>query len=297
MEREEKPLEVFGLIQELDETFEEYPYLQNVLWFEREVYPNYDPVEAPDAQLRLRCYLKFFDPYIRALPRNARILDVGGGTGRFAIPLLERGFNVTLIDASPLAVEKALENIRKRGLLKQANIIHHDILDPLPFKHSFDAAFCIEVLEYMPKHIRKALENVVNYLKPGGRIFIGVPNLYYHLISTSDYEKFDHYVNALRVEPTLMSVGKSRPRLYFTFPALEYLLEREMGLVIKDYKCLFVLPKPLLIKLQWEPMPPPSEKRFWELQALAEDDYAFPLARLGDVWAVVAEKEEEKHER
>jgi len=295
MEREEKPLKVFRLIQELDKTFEEHPYLQNVLWFEREVYPNYDPVEAPDAQLRLKCYLKFFDPYLAELPNGARILDVGGGTGRFTIPLAKSGFKVWLVDASIRAVDMASDNIRKAGLLKQVNIVHHDILEPLPFKSKnfFDAVFCIEVLEYIPKHIRKALRNIVNHLKPGGLIFLGVPNLYYHLISTSDYEKFDQYVSALRVEPTLISVGKSRPRLYFTFPALEYLLEREMGLVIKDYKCLFVLPKPLLIKLQWESMPPPSEKKFWELQALAEIN---PLARLGDVWAVVAEKEGEKHE-
>src|SRR5689334_9174097 len=40
-------------------------------------------------------------------PPPARILDVGGGTGIYALPLAERGYRVHLIDAAPNHVERA----------------------------------------------------------------------------------------------------------------------------------------------------------------------------------------------
>jgi len=41
-------------------------------------------------------------------PPPARVLDVGGGTGVYALPLAARGYDVHLIDAVPLHVERAL---------------------------------------------------------------------------------------------------------------------------------------------------------------------------------------------
>ena len=40
-------------------------------------------------------------------PAPSRVLDVGGGTGVYALPLAERGHRVHLIDAVPLHVERA----------------------------------------------------------------------------------------------------------------------------------------------------------------------------------------------
>ena len=46
----------------------------------------------------------------RHLPEPpARVLDVGGGTGIYALPLCGRGYRVHLIDAVPLHVERAAE--------------------------------------------------------------------------------------------------------------------------------------------------------------------------------------------
>jgi ubiquinone/menaquinone biosynthesis C-methylase UbiE len=46
------------------------------------------------------------------------ILDIGGATGVFSIPLAQRGFDVTLLDISPVMLELARQKARKLNLEK-----------------------------------------------------------------------------------------------------------------------------------------------------------------------------------
>ena len=46
----------------------------------------------------------------------ARILDAGGGTGAFAIPLAKDGYDVTLLDASAEWIQLASEKAARSGL-------------------------------------------------------------------------------------------------------------------------------------------------------------------------------------
>jgi ubiquinone/menaquinone biosynthesis C-methylase UbiE len=53
-------------------------------------------------------FLRTQELLARFLPASpARVLDVGGGAGIHAIPLLERGYEVHLVDPMPLHVEQA----------------------------------------------------------------------------------------------------------------------------------------------------------------------------------------------
>jgi ubiquinone/menaquinone biosynthesis C-methylase UbiE len=66
------------------------------------------------------------------------ILDIGGSTGAFAIPLAQRGFDVTLLDISPAMLELARQKAKSAGL-DQLRILEGNAVDLSIFPdHSFD---------------------------------------------------------------------------------------------------------------------------------------------------------------
>jgi len=78
----------------------------------------------------------------RHIPNNIllKILDIGGGSGRFAIPLKEEGHDVTVIDRSLSAINLC----HRKGFLKAY------CTDAIEFQSSekYDFAIAIEVVEY-----------------------------------------------------------------------------------------------------------------------------------------------------
>ncbi len=99
--------------------------------------------------------------------KNIKILDVGCGTGRHAIELSKRGYNVTGIDLSENQLEKARE--KAKNLHLKINFLHLDARN-LTFSREFDAAIMIceggfslmetdEMNFDILKNIEKALKN------------------------------------------------------------------------------------------------------------------------------------------
>lgn len=79
----------------------------------------------------------------------ASILDAGGGSGAFAIPLARRGFEVTLLDPSPGMLEVA--RTRSREHEASLRIVEGAIADaPQRTPGPFDAICCHGVLLYLP---------------------------------------------------------------------------------------------------------------------------------------------------
>lgn len=72
--------------------------------------------------------------------RSLKILDVGCGTGRHAIELSKRGYNVTGIDFSGSQLERAREKARACGL--NITFLLHDARK-LPFENEFDTAIML----------------------------------------------------------------------------------------------------------------------------------------------------------
>jgi 2-polyprenyl-3-methyl-5-hydroxy-6-metoxy-1,4-benzoquinol methylase len=71
-----------------------------------------------------------------------RILDMGGGSGRFARMLVECGHDVTLVDENPQAVAMAKERGVQRAIT----------CDILKFSEGgFDIVVCMEVFQYFKK--------------------------------------------------------------------------------------------------------------------------------------------------
>jgi SAM-dependent methyltransferase len=109
--------------------------------------------------------------------RSLRIVDVGGGTGGFAVPLAEAGHQVTVIDPSPDALAAATRRAADAGLADRLIAVQGDAdnLADLIEPGSVDLALCHAVLEVVddPVHVTAA---VAATLRPGGAASVLVAN-------------------------------------------------------------------------------------------------------------------------
>jgi ubiquinone/menaquinone biosynthesis C-methylase UbiE len=132
----------------------------------------YVPMFRPDAPQNpfARLYDKKREAVIAAVPgRDLRLLDVGGGMGRMAIPLSARHF-VTLTDLSPQMLDLARPYAGPRLNFKVADAC------ALPFPDaSFDAVVCIDVVPHLLEP-QQAMAEARRVLRPGGRIVIDSSN-------------------------------------------------------------------------------------------------------------------------
>ena len=102
----------------------------------------------------------------RLLPTApARILDAGGGAGVHALPLLARGYDVTLLDPMPLHIEQA----------RAAGVTDARLGDArqLPFDDaSFDAVLMLGPLYHLIERSERvdALREAARVVRPGGLV-------------------------------------------------------------------------------------------------------------------------------
>lgn len=98
-----------------------------------QLYHDTDLVAVYDAVNASRCDFNF---YLNELPNiPASILDIGCGTGTFALDLAKRGYTVTGIDPAPLMIATA-----KQKDTKQSVTWHTGVVSSLPNEQQFDMA-------------------------------------------------------------------------------------------------------------------------------------------------------------
>lgn len=110
-------------------------------------------------------------------PGEVRILDVGGGTGGFAVPLAELGYSLTVVDPSPdslAALERraAEAGVADRVIAKQGDA--SDVVSLLGTE-SVAAVLCHSVLEVVDDPAT-ALQGLVEVMQPGGIASVLVAN-------------------------------------------------------------------------------------------------------------------------
>lgn len=107
-----------------------------------------------------------------ALPPGSAILDLACGHGRHAIPLTERGYQVTGQDLSEVFIRRARADAEARGA--SVRWFHGDMRQ-IPFVVEFDAVINIfTAFGYLESEAEdaKVLSQVAAALKPGGRFLI-----------------------------------------------------------------------------------------------------------------------------
>jgi SAM-dependent methyltransferase len=107
-----------------------------------------------------------------------RVLDVGGGSGMFAVPLARLGHEVTVVDPSADALatlrrraDTAGVGGRVRGLQGDGDLLH----EVLPAEGGFDLALCHSVLEVVDDPA-STLREIAGALRPGGQVSIATAN-------------------------------------------------------------------------------------------------------------------------
>lgn len=105
------------------------------------------------------------------------ILDTGGGTGNFAVPLARLGHRVTVVDPSPDALAALERRASEAGVTDLVRGVQGDagaMLDVVPAACA-DVVLCHEVLE-MVDDPADALANVVRALRPEGTVSVLAAN-------------------------------------------------------------------------------------------------------------------------
>lgn len=112
------------------------------------------------------------------LPPASRILDLGGGPGRYTIWLVQHGHRVVLADLSPELLRIAQTKIAQAGLNEQVEeITKADACDLSRWSdNEFDAVLCLGPFYHLPnvEDRQKAAKEIIRVLRPNGLGFVAL---------------------------------------------------------------------------------------------------------------------------
>ena len=135
----------------------------------------------------------------RYLPPGGRVLDVGGGAGRYAVWLAERGYDVVLVDPSEGQRELAREKTAEHGVDGRVTVRAGDVRDLAFDDGVFDATLCLggplsHVLDAGERETAAA--ELCRVTAVGGPVFVSVMGRLHVLLVNllapdRDVERFD----------------------------------------------------------------------------------------------------------
>ncbi|MFG3356472.1 class I SAM-dependent methyltransferase [Streptomyces griseofuscus] len=110
------------------------------------------------------------DRRVKATGRDALdVLDTGGGSGNFAVPLARAGHRVTVVDPSPNALFALERRAAEAGVADRVKGVQgdaHGLFDVVE-RGGYDAVLCHGVLEYVDDPA-EGMRNAVAALRPEG---------------------------------------------------------------------------------------------------------------------------------
>jgi ubiquinone/menaquinone biosynthesis C-methylase UbiE len=143
-------------------------------FYERAPFPDY-PLRATLNWLRARAERSEFARSMdRAIPGDARILEIGCGTGQMSLYLARANRIVIGADFSRASLRLGVEAARRFGL-DQVQFIETDLHHPGLRAGVFDVVYSSGVLHHTPDP-SEAFARIVRLARPGGMIVLGVYN-------------------------------------------------------------------------------------------------------------------------
>ncbi len=199
---------------------------------EKKVEKYYDDVSAEYDEKRREKYISIIDEimwsHITAVlgqVKKGRILDAGGGTGEWSIPMAKEGFDVTLVDLSEKMIQVAEKKSKEAGVFDKMTFRKANLND-LEFEDGyFDAVLCIgEVLSCIDSDLlHTVIEELARVLKSGGKMILTGANRYFfslYFLKNSIEKSRD-----MLTSPTIEAPDNPKA-LLFSKDELEKLLEK-----------------------------------------------------------------------
>lgn len=211
-----------------------------------------------------------------SLTSGAEVLEIGIGTGRIALPLLERGINVTGIDISERMIERlrakydAERAARPDAPLGRLTVRQGD-MTTLPFASgAFDAVVAVHVL-HLVTHWRQAFDEALRALRPGAPLLLGQDVTHGSRVAHPLQDEWVEIMRDLGAEPHRLGAASFN----------EILAEaRGRGLRVEEW-----------LVADWTTTQTPADgfsdiaSRSWSLTWLVPDDLFAESVRRLEVWA------------
>jgi ubiquinone/menaquinone biosynthesis C-methylase UbiE len=142
-------------------------------------YNEWDRLSAPEGRLELEMACEILDA---RLPPNSRVLDLGGGPGRYTVYLAKKGHAVTLANLSPDLLDIARQKIEVCGVGSNVETIHTaNATDLGTFSdQTFDAVLAFGPYYHLVNETERvrSTSEISRVLKRGGYVFAAfVPRL------------------------------------------------------------------------------------------------------------------------
>jgi S-adenosylmethionine-dependent methyltransferase len=138
------------------------------------------------------------------------IVDAGGGTGGFAVPLASLGHHVTVVDPSPDSLAAAQRRAAEQNVPLRA--VQGDAADLalVAGKQSADLVLCHSVLEYVDSP-PAAMAEIAAVLRPGGAVSVLTASAVAAVIHRALAGRFDEARRLLSGLASAASVDGSAP--------------------------------------------------------------------------------------
>jgi SAM-dependent methyltransferase len=148
-------------------------------FYQRTPFPGYPPRDSL-FWLRARAERSAFARQLDAvIPRDARLVEIGCGTGQMSL-YLARGDRVIVgVDLSRESLLVAAAAARRFGL-ERVQLVETDLLAPGLRPGAFDVVYSSGVLHHTPDP-RAAFARIARLARPGGMIVLGVYNAFARL--------------------------------------------------------------------------------------------------------------------
>ncbi|MCI8565721.1 MAG: class I SAM-dependent methyltransferase [Lachnospiraceae bacterium] len=131
---------------------------------------TYRTFTSPISRWSIDSYMRVYKENLKLQPGN-RALELGGGDGYSTECLSELVDWLDVVDGSRRMLEKmGVERFQKRNVT-----FIYSLFEELNYQEEYDNVFCSYVLEHV-KEPMEILNVAYRALKPGGRLFITVPN-------------------------------------------------------------------------------------------------------------------------